>query len=123
MEIYTWKRINDTFEFTLWILDEQPRFGNEGILQSIELHVNDFIAYETTFGRKFAYEYFENMTRKNIDKYIEEYDYLHSEFHYHLNRDEFDEFKCWLLTSLTPKTEQRKVKIDRIKKKLPYATI
>ena len=123
MEIYSWKRIEDTFTFSLWIHDHQSRFGNEGVLQSIELHLSNFIMYETTFGRKFAYEHFEGMTKKNINKYIEEYDYSTREFSYQLSDNDFEEFKCWLLTSLTPIEEQRKVKIDRIQKKLPYAAI
>lgn len=123
METYNWKRLGDTFEFTMWIFDHQPRFGNEGVLQLIELHLGDFIAYETTFGREFAYEHFQKMNFEHIDQYIGEYDYIKSEFSYQLSNDDFDEFKCWLLTSLTPIEEQRKVKIDRLQKKIPYADI
>lgn len=118
MEIYTWGKLDSEHKFTLWILDSQPRFENEGILQSVELHLSNFISYETTFGREFAYDYFKNMTKDNISQYIGEYDYMKSEFSYELSNEEFDEFKCWLLTSLTPIVKQRKEKIGRIKTKI-----
>jgi hypothetical protein len=123
METYTWKRKTDDFIFSLYIDECQTRFGDEGILQSVVLDLGNFIMYDTTFGRKFAYEHFEEMTKEDMNKYIEEYDFSTSTFSYQFSNSDFDDFKCWLLTSLTPIGEQRKEKIDRIQKKIPYVTI
>ena len=100
---------NNKVTYELVIGNEQDRFNGEGVLQNVTLYRidNDLIfpkeeVYETTYGWFTAIEHFNNI---DINEFEED----------NIN---FDEFKNWIITSLTPITEQRKVKIGRIKEKI-----
>lgn len=115
IETYSWKKVDKDFGFNLWILN-QPIFGC--MTESVEFHLGNFILYESSLDRKNSYVYFKNITIDNISQYFKEYDYIKSEFSYDLTTEEFDEFKCWLLTSLTSVTNQRMKKINKIKERM-----
>jgi len=108
MEKYVWYD-KDKVEYILEIGDEQDRFNGEGILQLVTLVIIDDTLffpkneyYETTYGRYVAIAYFNNI---NIDEWEND------------DMVDFNKFKSWIITSLTPITEQRKVKIEKIKEK------
>ncbi len=109
MEQYIW-RCNKNVTYELTIDTEKDRYNGEGVLQSVVLYRidRDLIfpkeeeVYETTYGRFAALDYFNNLT---YEQWGEE-------------NDSFDDFKIWIITSLTPITEQRKVKINQIKEKI-----
>lgn len=114
METYTWegKLSNDfIYTFVLTIGEEYDRFNGEGILQDVKIMmINDSVEeelYETSFGREEA---------------IRTWSVPNNPICTPLEDEQITEFKNWLITCLTPKTEQRKVKIGRIKTKL-YADI
>ncbi len=109
METYVWYDKNKV-EYVLEIGEEQDRFNGEGILQIVTLTIiNNTLLdpkdeyYETTYGRYAAIKYFNNM---DIDVW------------YSSDKDEFKEFKSWIITSLTPITEQRKIKIGKIRENI-----
>ena len=114
MEKYTWSCDTDDgspFTLILNIGKRQKRFDGEGVLQDVSLHCENTEIYETTFGREHAIKEFKDIMFDMIDLELP------------LNEEKFDEMMIWLLTSLTPITEQRKVKIEEIQKKMSYATI
>ena len=110
MEQYIWSRDGTDIKFKLTIGDEYIRFDNEGSLQEVKLYyIDDTLIfpedeiYETTWGVEFALNHFREIS--NEDQF-----YLDDRY--------FDEFKSWLLTSLTPLNKQRTVKITNIKNKI-----
>jgi hypothetical protein len=108
MEQHIWY-CNKNVTYELIIDNEKDRYNGEGVLQSVVLYrIDKHIifpkeeVYETTYGYFAALDYFNNLT---YDQWDEE-------------NGNFDDFKIWIITSLTPITEQRKVKINKIKLKL-----
>lgn len=127
--IYNFK--NKDFEFTLFVGDIFSRFNGEGLLQMIYLEVNGYRLLETHWGVNNFFEEI-SLSHEDIsfhDKY--NYDYFLSEnsFYFKLNPldehtvfidNDFIEFKNWLLSILFPKTEGRKLKINKLKEKICY---
>ena len=121
MEIYSWEREKSdmTYHFSIYIGYYQHRFGNEGVLEPVEFHINNYIMYETTFGREQALKDFGDINREQFEKTLDSGMFPTNGW----SDEDINDFRCWIINSLTPKTTQRKEKIDRIQKKLPYAAI
>jgi len=96
------------YDFTLVINNHKTRFKGEGILQQVLLYnENGHIFYDNNFGKEYAYEYFQT-----IDNTI-----IGGEWEFWPD-DQFNDFKDWLLISLSPKSIQRKVKLNKIINKI-----
>jgi hypothetical protein len=112
MEEYIWKsKLRDglIYTYVLTIGEEYDRYNGEGILQNVKIKIisdsSEDELYETLFGR---------------EKAIKDWSVLNNPISIPLEDEQITEFKNWLITCLTPKTEQRKIKIGRIKNKIPY---
>ena len=109
MEGYTWINKDDIL-YILSIGEESDRFDGEGMLQEVKLtrfDKDDIFpsedVYDTTYGRHHAME---QLCSEHIGWWENN------------DEEDFKKFKIWLITSLTPITEQRMFKIERIKNKI-----
>jgi len=111
METYKYScKLSDLliYDFTLIINNYKTRFKGEGIIQQVLLfNQNDHTYYDNNWGREYAYEYFQSIDNITIG----------SEWEFWPD-DQFNDFKDWVLVSLSPKSVQRKVKLSKIKNKL-----
>lgn len=131
METYQLELYGNKFKITIG--EVNPRWEEEGVIQSIRFSVNNCIVYREMFGVERALNNFKSETYEFLEDgahclYL---DYKRKSISFTqlfdqditLNDKDFDLVMSWIITSLTPVTEQRKEKIDRIQKKLPYATL
>lgn len=120
-------------KFRLTIGEVNPRWEEEGVIQAIRLSVNNCIVYRELFGLERALNNFKTETYEFIEDgaYCLFLDYKTKTISFTqlfdtditLTNEDFDIIISWIITSLTPLTEQRKEKISRIKNKLPYVDI
>ena len=131
MKTYTLDFKGHLFKVTIGEVD--PRWENEGILQTIKITVNKCIVYRELFGLERALNNFKTETYEFIENgaYCMFLDYKTKTISFTqlldmditLTNEDFDLIINWIITSLTPITEQRKEKIDRIKNKMTYSSI
>ena len=131
MENYT--LVFKDHKFKITIGEVNPRWEEEGVIQSIRLSVNNCIVYRELFGLERALNNFKTETYEFIEDgaYCLFLDYKTKTISFTqlfdtditLTNEDFDIIISWIITSLTPLTEQRKEKISRIKNKLPYVDI
>lgn len=107
MESFGWVSVthNNAYVFRLEIGNRITRFEGEGILQNVRLFCENYEIFETSFGWEYAITYFNN------SDYTEDWSYF-------ISLENFEEFKCWMITSLTPVEQQRKDKLKKITEKL-----
>ena len=121
METYIWKRELDSIYFTFKLIIGEPknRFGNEGIIEPVEFYIGKYLLNDTTFGREHMLNLLINLNTDSFINLLLDGNCLIENW----TDEDMNDFKYWVANSLTPITIQRKEKIDRIQKKIPYAAI
>ena len=68
METYTWKREQDSVEFTFKIVvgERLDRFDKEGVLESVEFHLGKYMLNDTTFGREHMLDLLTKLNKKSF---------------------------------------------------------
>jgi hypothetical protein len=126
METYTLDFKDHKFRLTIG--EVNPRWETEGTIQIIRLSVNNCIVYRESFGVERALNNFKSETYEFIEDgaHCLFLDYKNKTISFtqlfgmdvKLKDDDFDFIISWIITSLTPITEQRKEKIGIIKNKI-----
>lgn len=132
METYTLNFKDNKFKITIG--EVNPRWEQEGQIQIIRLSVNNCIVYRESFGVERALSNFKSETYDYIEDgaHCLSLDYkskkitfaqldrisFNEDVETTLSNEDFDFIISWIITSLTPITEQRKEKIGRIKTKI-----
>jgi hypothetical protein len=124
MESYTLDFKNHIFK--IGIGEVNPRWEQEGIIQTIRLSVNNCIVYRETFGIERALNNFKSETYEFTEDgaHCLFLDYKSKKISFAqlfdmditLTDKDFDYIISWIITSLTPITVQRKEKVERIRK-------
>ena len=121
METYTWKREQDSINFTFKIIigEYKNRFGDEGIIEPVDFYLGKYLLNDTTFGREHILDFLLKLNKKSFVGLILDGNCFIENW----TDEDMNNLKCWLVNSLTPKTVQREEKIVRIKNKIPYVAI
>lgn len=122
-ETYTYHYNDDII--TLIIGDETDIYEGEGILQKVDLIINNIYVYGTTFGREHVLSLFELQEDYVIfDVTILMFDNntlclnIGGGEYLTISGSKYLEFMCWVTESLTPIVTKRKTKIDKIKENI-----
>lgn len=116
METYTWKREQDSVEFTFKISigERLDRFDKEGVLEYVEFYLGKYLLNDTTFGREHMLEFLTKLEKISFLGLILDDNCFINDW----TDEDMKNLKCWLTNTLTPIEEQRKVKIDKITNKI-----
>jgi hypothetical protein len=116
METYTWKREQDSVEFTFKISigERLDRFDKEGILEYVQFYLGKYLLDDTTFGREHMLNSLVKLDKNSFLNLILDGNCFINDW----TDEDMINLKCWLTNVLTPIEEQRKVKIDKITSKI-----